>query len=141
MENFRVELENVWEDFVSGDLVAVFGKDSEMYKLVLFYLSYKSLKICLTYNDYYDQLGLDLLKGIDKTKHESDIKYLNAHLPMIAERVVEKIKEQPINHITLKIHQCLDYIKRHESRTEARETAYTFISRSPAKLMRKSFFI
>lgn len=139
LENFRVELENVWEDFVSGDLVAVFGKDSEMYKLVLFYLSYKSLKICLTYNDYYDQLGLDLLKGIDKTKHESDIKYLNAHLPMIAERVVEKIKEQPINHITLKIHQCLDYIKRHESRTEARETAYTFISRSPAKTYEEVF--
>lgn len=139
LDNFRVELEDVWEDFVSGDLVAVFGKDSEMYKLVLFYLSYKSLKICLTYNDYYDQLGLDLLKGIDKTKHESDIKYLNAHLPMIAERVVEKIKELPINHITLKIHQCLDYIKRHESRTEARETAYTFISRFPAKTYEEVF--
>lgn len=139
LDNFRVELEDVWEDFVRGDLVAVFGKDSEMYKLVLFYLSYKSLKICLTYNDYYDQLGLDLLKGIDKTKHESDIKYLNAHLPMIAERVVEKIKEQPINHITLKIHQCLDYIKRHESRTEARETAYTFISRFPAKTYEEVF--
>lgn len=139
LENFRVELEEVWEDFVCGDLVTVFAKDSEMYKLVLFYLSYKSLKICLTYSDYYEQLGLEPLKGKDKTKHESGIKYLNAHLPMIAERVVAKIKEQSINHITLKIHQCLDYIKRHDSRMEARENAYTLISRFPAKTYEEVF--
>lgn len=139
LENFRVELEEVWEDFVSGDLVSVFGKDSEMYKLVLFYLSYKSLKICLTYSDYYDQLGLEALKGKGaKVNHESD-EYLNAHLPIIAERVVAKIRELPINHITLKIHQCLDYIKRPDPRTEARENAYTFISRFPAKTYEEVF--
>lgn len=148
LEKFRAELDDVWEDFVSGDLVAVFGQDSEMYKLVLFYLSYKSLKICLTYSDYYDQLGLEALKVKGgKVNHESD-EYLNACLPMIAERVVAKIRELPINHITLKIHQCLDYIKRLDPRTEARENAYTFISRFPAKsyeevflhLMYPSFF-
>ena len=93
----------------------------------------------MTYSDYYEQLGLELLKGKDKAKHEAEIKYLNAHLPMIAERVVAKIKEQTINHITLKIHQCLDYIKRHDSRMEARENAYTFISRFPAKTYEEVF--
>lgn len=148
LEDFRVELEKVWEDFVSADLVSLFGKDSEMYRLVLFYLSYKSLKICLTYSDYYNQLSLGLHKGKIKTNDEADINNLNAHLPMIAERVVAKIREQPINHITLKIHQCLDYIKRNDARTEGRENAYSFISRFPAKsyedvflhLMYPSFF-
>lgn len=147
LELFRTELEDVWEDFVSGDLNTVFGKDSEMYNLVLFYLAYKSLKICLTYSDYYDLLG-ELPKNIDKANDGGYIEYLNANLPMIAERVVAKIRAQPINHITLKIHQCLDYIKRGDVAMEARVNAYTFISRFPAKtyedvfihLMYPSFF-
>lgn len=44
-----------------------------------------------------------------------------------------KINEQPVNHITLKIHQCLNYIKRGDSTLEGRVNAYTFISRYPAK--------
>lgn len=148
LENFRVELEDVWEDFVSGDLSALSGKNSDMYRLVLFYLSYKSLKICLTYSDYYDLLGSGLLNRIEKNNDGPHIEYQNAYLPMIAERVVAKIKEQPINHITLKVHQCLDYIKRSDSTKEGKVNAYTFIRRYPVKtyenvflhLMYPSFF-
>lgn len=148
LENFRVELEDVWEDFVSRDLSASFGKDSDMYRLVLFYLSYKSLKICLTYSDYYDLLGLELLNGIKRNKDASYIEYLNSHLPMIAERVVAKVKEKPVNHINLKIHQCLAFIKRGDTTDGGKINAKTFIRRYPIKtyddvflhLMYPSFF-
>lgn len=132
LESFRVELEDVWEDLVSGNLDSTFGKDSEMYRLVLFYLAYKSLKICLTYSDYNALLGTELLKGIKKTNDGVYLKYINAFIPKIAEQVVAKINEQPVNHITLKIHQCLNYIKRGDSTLEGRVNANTFISRYPA---------
>lgn len=148
LKDFRVEIEDVWEDFVSKDLAVTFGTGTKMYNLVLFYLSYKSLKICLTYSDYYDLVGADLLRGIEQDQDADSFEKLGAYMPAIAKRVVAKIQNEPVNHLTLKIHQCLEYIRRHDSILEGSIDAYTFIERHPVKtyddvflfLMYPSFF-
>lgn len=144
LENLRVELENVWEDDVSRELVKLFRTDSEMYKLVLFYLSYKSLKICLTYDEFKVLLEREL--HIDDVF--TDEEYLGAYMPQIAERIVVEIKNHPIDHITLKIHQCLNYIKRGNSQLYGKLSASSYVKQFHAKtyddafvhLMLPSFF-
>lgn len=144
LENIRVEVEDVWEDYVSGDLTKLFKAHSEMYQLVLFYLSYKTVKTCLTYTEF----KVLLEKKLNVDDHVSQEAYLEAYLPSIAENIVKAIIKHPIDQVTLKIHQCLNYIKRGDSRLSGKILASTYVKQYHAKtyddafvhLMLPSFF-
>ncbi len=123
LENIRVELEDVWEDYVSSDLSSLFSSKSEMYRLVLFYLSYKSLKICLTYSDYKHFFDKDLTTSKEVAYENA----LGANLPKNAERIVHELMNHPIDHVTIKIHQCLNYIRRGDSRLFGKINASAYV--------------
>lgn len=87
---------------------ATFGSE---YKQALFYLAYKSAKISLTYNDYYQILGVDEMKRLHENK---EIKALD---DLIKNELKKKTREVVMglysthDHITLKIHQTLSYLQ------------------------------
>lgn len=135
LQNIRVELEDVWEDYVSKDLTMLFSPQTEMYKLVLFYLSYKSLKICLTYSDYKHFIEKDIHTSEDVSYED----YVGANLPKIAEQIVGEITHQDIDHVTIKIHQCLNYIKRGDSRMFGRISANSYVSKCNVKTYDEAF--
>lgn len=86
------------------------SESSNEYKLALFYLAYKSAKISLTYNDYY--LLLEALHPAqlykDKQQKEIDV-FVNGILTQNVRRIVEELYDVN-DHITLKIHQTLNYL-------------------------------
>lgn len=99
-----------WERYVGEKLRILYTLHSDEYNLVLFYLAYKTLKICLTYNDYFELL--DLTSLVDACKSEKFIEYQNSKLTKISETIIEKILNHPNDHITLKIFQCLYFINK-----------------------------
>ena len=86
-------------------------KDSKEFELALFYIAYKSVKICLTYNDYYQALNIEDLNEVcsKKAKVSLDNYKKRTLLPDI--RALVHALWQNNDHITLKIHQCLAYLK------------------------------
>lgn len=79
--------------------------DSTAYKVVLYYLSCKTLKICATYSSFEVVYNPSNYKGMvscqeNKSKHLQDIK-----------KAVAKMKRpDEATHITLKLRQCLRWI-------------------------------
>lgn len=86
-------------------------KDSKEFELALFYIAYKSVKICLTYNDYYQALNIEDQNEVcsKKAKVSLDNNKKRTLLPDI--RALVHALWQNNDHITLKIHQCLAYLK------------------------------
>jgi hypothetical protein len=106
------QLESKWEKYVGDNLEELYVVNSDEYQLVLFYLAYKTLKICLTYNDYFEILDVNKLKQICDEGSDSFLDYQRKHLPEIAENIIKKVREHPDDHITLKIFQCLYFINK-----------------------------
>lgn len=84
---------------------------SDEYRLALFYLAYKAAKISLTYNDYYQILGVHEMKRLyDEKKQDSLENYVKNELKTNTKAVVMGLYQNK-DHITLKIHQTLLYLQ------------------------------
>lgn len=87
----------------------------EKYHLGLFYLAYKTVKICFTYADFKKILDIDaLVKAAEDLSSLTE--YVKETLPKKAKRVINKILSErmdnsgDLNHITLKLSVCMEYM-------------------------------
>ena len=111
--------EFAWEKYLDtifpNTLITVQSKD--MHYQALFYLAYKTVKICLNYEDYKKALRLDHIINAANNGLFTLSEYLNHKFPTFADIVINKILNEiqdnqgDRNHITLKLSVCLDYIK------------------------------
>ena len=121
--------EGIWQDVLMQELQRNFmPEDSDRDKNVLFYLAYKTIKICSTYPKYREMSCFDALFDMKEPVHDdralkrkdnsiimrvssSSVTswfYQNYHFLF---NVAKELFHSECNHITLKIHQCLDYLK------------------------------
>lgn len=121
------QLELKWEEYIGDKLGRLYNIKSEEYQLVLFYMAYKTLKICLTYNDYFDILKVNEIKRIYDEGINSFIEYQREILPQIAEIIIKKIRNNPNDHITLKIFQCLNFINKGDNQLKGEINVKDFI--------------
>jgi len=83
--------------------------------LVLLYLSYKSFKICMTYDDYYDLLGIDeVLRQSLKEYNDGFFsqfigEWIQRRKKNFSEVVNRLLNPEYDSHINLKIRQCMNY--------------------------------
>lgn len=110
--------EALWEGyFESINNGVIEDRFRERYDQALFYLAYKTVKICFTYEDYSKTFGLETL-----LKHCDDLgsftSYCNKELPKKAKAVFKKVLAEMTdpqgdrNHITLKLSVCEKFIER-----------------------------
>lgn len=126
-------LERIWEKALMTKFHRNFQpEDSDRDKNVLFYLAYKTVKICSTYPKYRNMSRFDDLLAMKEQVISEETGRLLINEDGIAVtrvsqnsadmwckqnynelfHVVTKIMSyHECNHITLKIHQCLDYLK------------------------------
>ena len=111
------EFERIWENVLLTTYKDDIAEESrDRYEMALFYLAYKTVKICFTYEDYWKALKLNLLTNMES--RDDVYKYIyDGSFRKVAGGVVGKliheIKDSVKNrsHITLKISICLDYMK------------------------------
>lgn len=86
-------------------------ESSMEYTLAMFYLAYKAVKVSFTYNDYYQILGIGEMKKLyeEKKKDEIDSYLKNCLKDKVWEVVIGIYNNE--DHITLKIHQTLRYLR------------------------------
>ncbi len=111
------EFERIWEQVLLAqydDEVSDASRDR--YEMALFYLSYKTVKICFTYEDYWKTLDVNTLIEISNDSQEFN-DYIQTGLKKKSRNVVKKLIQE-INdsknnrsHITLKVSICLEYMK------------------------------
>lgn len=111
----EAELRKTWEE----ELVkqeAYKGKPEAVKQAILNYMVYKTMKVCLTYRDFGVMLGIRRPKEDELIAFDEKLrkKVLFADLPEgFAHSIVDRIlKEKEPSHITLKIHQMLEYLER-----------------------------
>lgn len=87
-------------------------ESSSEYVLALFYLSYKGAKISLTYNDYFQILGIgEMAKLYEENRKEELDHYVKNNLKEKVWEAVIGLYRDEEDHITLKIHQTLRYLE------------------------------
>ena len=111
------EFERIWEKILLttyNDDIA--EKSRDRYEMALFYLAYKTVKICFTYEDYWKALKLNLLTKMESTnevyQHITDgtfRKVAGSVVSKLMREINDSVKNR--SHITLKISICLDYMK------------------------------
>lgn len=137
------ELERIWDSFLTNEYgITINVPNSERDANLIFYLAYKTLKICLTYPTYRETSKLDdllLLKEQVMTGDSGKERPLKDKFGREVKRVpldkaeawllkndenlkkaIEQIYKTPDSHITVKVHQCLDYMR--EKRYQDDET-------------------
>ena len=129
-----MNLENLWEGFLKKDLKREFDiVDNPRDENIIFYLAYKTLKICSIYPYYMELAHFDKLFAMKEPK---TIENGGKQKPMLNEdgsnklwvkpgnvdlwykenvddilKAIEDIYHSTDNHITVKVHQCLDYLR------------------------------
>lgn len=111
-------LESAWEQvFLSEhDDEKVLEEYTDQYEMALFYMAYKTIKICLTYEDYGKTFGVTKLIKASK-ELDSFTEYVRKDVPKKAKEVISKIfvesrdERGDLNHIALKLIICKDYIE------------------------------
>lgn len=112
--------EQAWNKYFEEEYGDIEGYDERVktsqYNLALFYMAYKTLKICMTYDDFWKAMGVStLLKHCSKL--EDFLSYTNKNLPVKTKVVINKILHEIKNesgeysHITLKLTVCMKYIE------------------------------
>lgn len=98
--------EELWEQILEEKLSDIYSKNGLEYHVILFYLAYKSLKVCLTYSDFYSVFGCEVLF----TSSDSDeFLFAKNSIPERTLAAFDKIRESD-DHITLKIRQCVNFV-------------------------------
>ena len=111
------EFERIWEKILLTTYEDDIAEESrDRYEMALFYLAYKTVKICFTYEDYWKTLKLNLLTNVESTNEV--YKYINNDsfrkvASGVVWKLIREINDSTKNrsHITLKISICLDYMK------------------------------
>lgn len=111
--------EFAWEKYLDTIYPDALIADSykDMHYQALFYLAYKTVKICLNYEDYKKVLKLDHIVNAANDDLSALSEYLDHKFPALADVVISKILSEiqdnrgDRSHITLKLSVCLDYIK------------------------------
>lgn len=111
--------EFAWEKYLDTIYpdVLIAAPSEDMRYQALFYLAYKTAKICLNYEDYKKALKLDHIVNAANDGLSTLSEYLNHKFPALAEAVIRKILSEiqdnrgDRSHITLKLSVCLDYMK------------------------------
>ena len=101
--------ESSWRNKLDSENISLAEWSENIVNLTVFYLAYKSLKICLTYNDYYALIGMDALKEKAESHKRGFQKYKERELKERIDNVVSVLYNKK-DHITLKIHQCIKFI-------------------------------
>lgn len=111
--------EFAWEKYLDtifpDSLITNPSKD--MHYQALFYLAYKTVKICLNYEDYKKALKFDHIVNVANDGLTALSDYLDNKFPALADAVISKILSEikdnqgDRSHIILKLSVCLDYIK------------------------------
>ena len=115
---------DAWQDkLLSEKKVTLNEKYKDQYEVALFYLGYKTFKICMTYEDFWNAFDVDYMldryvksKIDDREEQEKFFsEYLAYDVPEKIKAVLDKIQEETEkkdgSHITLKIEVCLKYLK------------------------------
>lgn len=95
IDKFEVAWKKLIED---KNIQVVIDKECDEYKLALFYLAYKAAKISFTYDDYFKAMGLNGEEPVDD---------IDGRCMAVADMLYQKTND----HITLKIHQTLNYLQ------------------------------
>lgn len=96
--------------------VQISENSKDQHDLALFYLAYKTVKICLNYEDYKKALKIDVLVAASEDSLDSFTQYVNKKLPKLTDAVLNKLINEiqdnrgDRSHITLKLSVCLDYM-------------------------------
>lgn len=114
--------EYAWGKKIEEELDIDLNDDSnDRNETIVFFLAYKSTKICLTYPSFQKMLGLNNILRKKQSISEIEGKktgeisaqelssWLNANTDKINGITNELYKEK--NHITIKIHQCINYLR------------------------------
>lgn len=133
LKSVILQLELKWETHIGDKLEKLYKVNSDEYQLVLFYMAYKTLKICLTYNDYFETLDVNKLKNKYNEGTDSFIEYQRKSLPEIVEKIIQKILKNPNDHITLKIFQCLHFINKGDNELKGEIKVKDFIKQYQPK--------
>lgn len=128
------KIEPLWQDFLKEKLGIVMQPDERKRdENASFYLAYKTLKICTTYPAYREMSHFDELLDMKETtetevngrksvmlNEDGSIKMLvkpssleswfDKNLEYL-KTAIKDIYDSPDSHITVKIHQCLDWMK------------------------------
>lgn len=97
--NLVEKFEVAWQNLIEGKHIPiVLDRESDEYKLALFYIAYKAAKISFTYDDYFQAMGFDNGGPIEDLEDR-------------CMAVVDMLHQRPNDHITLKIHQTLSYMQ------------------------------
>lgn len=117
-----------WEIYLNTLNFRYLERNTEEYETALFYLAYKTIKICFTYNDYCELLNPQQIYQIYHRNNNSDVTaYENAILKPLISKVIHKIIENLGDHITLKIGQCLEFMKNEQMDMQIHEEVNNFI--------------
>ena len=103
----------VWDEYLNGKRWFD-TQEVDVKKTVLNYLCYKSLKICLTYRTYGEKIGIRAVSKDEVRKYGVDEGTLVAETThnMVGELIKELADDKESTHITLKLHQCIAFMKR-----------------------------
>ena len=132
------QIEELWKKILIGKWnIDLEQNNSKRDEIALYYLAYKTLKICSTYPHYKEMSDWDSLMKMQEPKmmidsrtgnerpvinkdgskrmyvKESNIlTWYKSHIQHLL-NVIKDIAENSNSHITLKIHQCLNYLTQH----------------------------
>lgn len=110
LENIRLKFECGWKSYLKENGIITDFRTAEN-STALFYLAYKTLKTCLTYNEYFVESDMSILEQIMENKNtDLEIQY-RRNLPDLVQSVINSIERHKDDHVTLKIHQCLNYLR------------------------------
>ena len=107
-------LKKAWEDKIKSESRHDLG-----IQVATSYLAYKTLKVCMQNRELGEELGL-------KTREDLDLERIPQYAytdlfftePPIMKIVDDICEEKEISHVTLKIHQTLEFLKRHVYKVE-----------------------
>ena len=132
--NLISKIESLWQDFLQKELgILMTPEKRKRDSNAAFYLAYKTLKICATYPAYREMSCFDELLDMKETAkievdgRKSVILNNDGNIKMLVKpgsmevwfeknemrlrTTIKDIYENPDSHITVKIHQCLDWMK------------------------------
>lgn len=116
------KLKDAWREYLKDDAFRFIERSLKVQNSILNYLIYKTLKVCLQYRNFGEMMGIrnpdnQEQKKLNNKKNvwiaELPAEYANTIVDVIDKEKVDIIdKEKKPSHITLKIHQMLEFLKR-----------------------------
>lgn len=129
------QIEELWKKYLIDNFELELDQgNTKRDEIALYYLAYKTLKICATYSVFREISKFDQLMALKEKKMAKDrkgnlqpvlnddgseqmivmdenvLKWYKGHIEDL-KAAIANIVNQPCNHITVKVHQCLDYLK------------------------------